>query len=52
MGRCVGSTRDGGQCTAIVKPLQTYCYQHDPAGSEERRRNASRASKIVGGREI
>lgn len=52
MARCAGTTRDGRQCTAIVKPPQTYCYQHDPARSEERRRNASRAGKSAGGREI
>jgi hypothetical protein len=52
MARCAGTTRDGRQCTAIVKPPQAYCYQHDPARSEERRRNASRAGKSVGGREI
>jgi hypothetical protein len=52
MARCAGTTRDGRQCTVIVKPPQAYCYQHDPARSEERRRNASRAGKSVGGREI
>lgn len=52
MARCAGIKRDGGQCTTIVKPSQTHCYQHDPARSEERRRNASRAGKSTGGREI
>jgi hypothetical protein len=52
MARCAGTTRDGTQCTAIVRPPQTYCYQHDPARSEERRRNASRAGKSAGSREI
>jgi hypothetical protein len=52
MARCAGTQRDGGQCTTIVKPPQTHCYQHDPARSEERRRNASRAGKSTGGREI
>lgn len=52
MARCAGIKRDGGQCTTIVKPPQTHCYQHDPARSEERRRNASRAGKSTGGREI
>ena len=45
MPRCVGIKRDGAQCTTIVKPPQTHCYQHDPARAEERRRNASRAGK-------
>lgn len=52
MARCAGSTRDGGQCTAIVKPPNTYCYQHDPARSNERKRNASRAGKSSGGKEL
>ena len=50
--RCAGIKRDGGRCTTIVKPPQTHCYQHDPNRSEERRRNASRAGKSTGGREI
>ncbi len=52
MARCAGTTRDNRQCTAIVKPPNTYCYQHDPARSEERKRNASRAGKSTGSREI
>jgi hypothetical protein len=50
--RCAGIKQDGGRCTTIVKPPQTHCYQHDPDRSEERRRNASRAGKSTGGREI
>src|SRR5215204_7202687 len=45
MPRCAGMKRDGGQCTTIVPPPQTYCYQHDPDRAEERRRNASRAAR-------
>jgi hypothetical protein len=45
MPRCVGTKRDGGQCTTIVPPSQTYCYQHDPDRAEERRLNASRAAR-------
>ncbi len=52
MARCAGAKRDGRQCTAIVKPPNEYCYQHDPARSVERKRNASRAGKSTGGREI
>ena len=52
MPRCPGTKRDGGQCTTIVKPPQTHCYAHDPDRSEERRRNASRAGRSAGGREI
>ena len=52
MACCAGTTRDGRQCTAIVKPPLLYCYQHDPDRADERRRNASRAGKSAGGREI
>jgi broad specificity phosphatase PhoE len=51
MPRCPATKRDGGQCTTIVKPPQTHCYQHDPERAEERRRNASRAARS-GGKEI
>jgi|SRR5215213_2768335 len=43
MPRCAGIKRDGGRCAAIVDG--SYCYQHDPARAQERKRNASRAAK-------
>ena len=52
MARCQGIKRDDGQCTTIVRPPQTHCYQHDPARAQERRHNASRAGKSTGGREL
>lgn len=52
MARCAGTKRDGGRCTTIVKPSQTFCYQHDPARAGERSRNASRAAKTRPSREI
>lgn len=45
MARCAGIKRDGGQCTTIVPPPQTHCYQHDPDRAEERRRNATQAAR-------
>jgi hypothetical protein len=45
MPRCAGTKRDGGQCTTIVPPPLTHCYQHDPDRAEERRLNASRATR-------
>ena len=45
MPRCAGLKRDGGQCTTIVKPPQTHCYQHDPARAGERKRDASKAAR-------
>ena len=52
MPRCAGIKRDGGQCMAIVNGSQTYCYQHDPARAQERRRNASKAAKSKPSREL
>ena len=37
-----------GRCTIIVAPPDTYCYQHDPSRSEERKRNASKGGKSRG----
>jgi hypothetical protein len=45
MPRCAGIKRDGGQCTTIVPPSLTHCYQHDPERAEERRLNASMAAR-------
>jgi hypothetical protein len=52
MPRCAGLKRDGGKCTAIVNGSQTYCYQHDPARAQERRRNASKAARSKPSREL
>ena len=50
MVRCAGIKRDGGRCAAIVDG--SFCYQHDPARAEERRRNASRAARSRPSREL
>jgi hypothetical protein len=52
VARCAGIKRDGGRCTAVVEASQEYCYAHDPARAEERRRNASRAARAKPGREL
>ena len=52
MARCQGIKRDGGRCTVAVAAGVQWCFNHDPARAEERRRNASRAGKSAGGREI
>ena len=39
-----------GRWTAIVDG--SYCYQHDPARADERRRNASRAARSKPSREL
>jgi hypothetical protein len=38
MPRCAGIKRDGGQCTTIVPPPLTHCYQHDPDRAEDDQR--------------
>src|SRR5829696_7213967 len=50
MPRCAGIKRDGGQCATIVDG--SYCYQHDPARAQERKRNASRAARSKPSREL
>jgi hypothetical protein len=45
MPRCAATKPDGSPCERIVGASQRYCYAHDPARSEERRRNASRGGK-------
>jgi len=50
MPRCAGIKRDGGRCAVIVDG--SYCYQHDPARAQERRRNASRAARSRPSREL
>ena len=52
MARCQGIKRDGGRCTASVSPGVEWCFNHDPARSEERRRNASRAGRSKPSREL
>lgn len=50
--RCQGIKRDGGRCTASVAPGVQWCFNHDPERAADRKRNASRAGKSSGGREI
>lgn len=52
MPRCAGIKRDGGRCTATVEPPQRYCWWHDPANAEKRRRSASKAARSKPSREI
>lgn len=52
MAVCSGIKRNGGRCTATVKPGDSYCYHHDPERSEQRKRAASRAGRSSGGRDV
>jgi hypothetical protein len=44
MGVCSGTKRDGSSCTLPAMADSSWCWNHDPARAEERRRNASRAA--------
>ena len=48
MARCAGFKPDDSPCERIVGASQTYCYAHDPARADERRRAASRGGKRGG----
>jgi hypothetical protein len=43
--RCSGTKRDGSPCTATVEAPHRFCWWHDPANAEKRRRAASKAGK-------
>ena len=44
MGVCSGTKRDGTPCTLPAMQGSSWCWNHDPARAEERRRNASHAA--------
>ncbi len=48
MARCSGFKPDGSPCERIVEASQSYCYSHDPARAQERKRNASKGGKSRG----
>jgi archaellum component FlaC len=50
--KCLGTKRDGGQCTVTVNPPHKYCWWHDPANSVKRRLAASRGGKGKANREL
>ncbi len=52
MARCAGAKRDGTPCERIVGASQRYCYAHDPARAEARKRNASKGGRSKPNREI
>jgi hypothetical protein len=45
MSRCAATKPDGSPCERIVGASQSYCYAHDPANAEKRRRDAARAGR-------
>jgi len=50
--RCAGTKRDKSPCTATVEPPQRFCWWHDPANADKRRRAASKAGKSKPSREL
>ncbi len=52
MPRCSATKEDGSPCERIVGASQDYCYAHDPAKAEARRRNASRGGKSKGNQRL
>lgn len=52
MSQCLGTKRNGERCTATVEPPQTYCWWHDPANAEQRRRAASKGGKSKPNRDV
>jgi hypothetical protein len=50
--RCSGTKRDGSPCTATVEPPRRFCWWHDPANADKRRRAASKAGKSKPSREL
>ena len=45
---CRANKRDGSPCTAPATGANGYCWAHDPANADERRRIASRGGKGSG----
>jgi hypothetical protein len=50
--RCAGTKRDNSPCTTAVEPPQRFCWWHDPANADKRRRAASKAGKSKPNREL
>jgi predicted RNA-binding Zn ribbon-like protein len=50
--RCAGTKRDNSLCTATVEPPQRFCWWHDPANADKRRRAASKAGKSKPSKEL
>src|SRR5215211_4046352 len=45
MAVCSATKRNGSPCTLPVKGANGYCWAHDPANSEKRRRAAAKGGK-------
>jgi hypothetical protein len=49
---CRADKRNGSPCTAPATGVNGYCWAHDPANAERRRRIASRGGRGKGGGEL
>lgn len=49
---CRANKRNGSPCTAPASGANGYCWAHDPAHAERRRRIASRGGRGKGGGEL
>jgi septal ring factor EnvC (AmiA/AmiB activator) len=52
MAICRATKANGEPCTLSANGPQGFCWAHDPANREKRRRMASRAAKSKPGREL
>lgn len=51
-GVCAAITKSGTRCKVLVSTSREYCFQHDPATAEQRRRNAAKGGKAKASREL
>jgi hypothetical protein len=52
MSQCAGIKRAGGRCEVVVSGQQTFCYHHDPATAEKRKRVATKGGKSKPNKEL
>jgi len=50
MRKCSGIKPDGTRCGRIVGASQSFCYSHDPAAQEARRKAAAKGGKAKAAR--
>jgi len=52
MSRCRATKANGEPCTLSANGKQGFCWAHDPATAEQRRRRAQRGGRAKGNREV
>lgn len=48
MAKCASITARGGRCNANAMPGAEWCWSHDPANADKRKRNASKGGRAGG----